>query len=373
VKALLGKVVPPGKAPEPTADDVRQLLTRIQSEYLLLPVERRWSAREDDFVSAGDLPRTGEMITAIRRLEDDTARDTRTKLSGQATLGLVLARLPGRPLETYTDRTTRKALADCELREKSLREFFGTLAKPGGDSDALAEATSGRCSALAFRPLVWDMTAMALRWEGKERTITVGKVDSVDPERHVYRASVRFDGIDYLVDVWLATDGGRLRLKLFDNQGLPAGLSLVQKTPASEFSGTWRRSEPRTAHDFGRGVDADMDVGETLTVAIGTDGGANVTHQMRRHVYFNGRRRAACGGSTLDLGIEQTFHGNLQDASIVGFRKMDAKAIGADTTRCWSLFTYAPDQEAVFKRVGEKLVMYRTDGVAFPEAAEFER
>jgi len=373
VKALLGKVVPPGNAPEPTADDVRQLLTRIQSEYLLLPVERRWSAREDDFVSAGDLPRTGEMITAIRRLEDDTARDTRTKLSGQATLGLVLARLPGRPLETYTDRTTRKALADCELREKSLREFFGTLAKPGGDSDALAEATSGRCSALAFRPLVWDMTAMALRWEGKERTITVGKVDSVDPERHVYRASVRFDGIDYLVDVWLATDGGRLRLKLFDNQGLPAGLSLVQKTPASEFSGTWHRSEPRTAHDFGRGVDADMDVGETLTVAIGTDGGANVTHQMRRHVYFNGRRRAACGGSTLDLGIEQTFHGNLQDASIVGFRKMDAKAIGADTTRCWSLFTYAPDQEAVFKRVGEKLVMYRTDGVAFPEAAEFER
>ncbi|HEX3343830.1 MAG TPA: serine protease [Polyangiaceae bacterium] len=373
VKALLATVAPAGKSPEPTSDDVRQLLTRIQSEYLLLPVERRWSSREDDFVSAGDLPRTGEMITAIRRLEDDTARDTRTKLSGQATLGLVLARLPGRPLETYTDRATRKALADCELREKSLREFFGTLAKPGGDADALAEATTGRCSALAFRPLVWDMTAMALRWEGKERLVTVGKVESVDPERHVYRASVRFEGIDYLVDVWLATDGGRLRLKLFDNQGMPAGLSLVQKTPASDFSGTWHRSEPRTAHDFGRGVDADMDVGETLTVAIGTDGGANVTHQMRRHVYFNGRRRAACGGSTLDLGIEQTFHGNLQDASIVGFRKMDAKAIGADTTRCWSLFTYAPDQEAVFKRVGEKLVMYRTDGVAFPEAAEFER
>lgn len=373
VKELLGEVVAKGHAPEPTADDVRKLLARIQSEYLLLPTERRWSAREDDFVSAGDLPRTGEMITAIRRLEDDTARDARTKLSGQATLGLVLARLPGRPLETYTDRMTRKALADCELREKSLREFFGTLAKPGGDADSLAEATSGRCSALAFRPLVWDMTAMALRWEGSERAITVGKVDRVDPERHVYRASVRFEGIDYLVDVWLATDGGRLRLKVFDNQGMPAGLSLVQKTPASELSGTWHRAEPRTAHDFGRGVDADMDVGETLVVAIGTDGSANVTHQMRRHVYFNGRRRAACGGSTLDLGIEQTFHGTLQDASIVGFRKMDAKAIGADTTRCWSLFTYAPDQEAVFKRVGEKLVMYRTDGIAFPEAAEFER
>ena len=127
-------------------------------------------------MSAADLPRLDEMITAIRRLENDTSRDAKTKLSGQAMLGLVLARLPGRPLETYTDRTTRKALADCELREKSLREFFGSLARPEGGADALAatknDAAAGRCSALAFRPLVWDMTAMALRWEGKERDVS---------------------------------------------------------------------------------------------------------------------------------------------------------------------------------------------------------
>ena len=373
VKQLLAQVVPQGKPVDPTTDEVRQLLTRIQNEYLLLPVERRWLAREDGFVSTSDMPRMGEMITAVRRLEGDTTRDAKSKLSGQAILGLLLARLPGRPLATYTDRVTKKALADCELREKSLHEFFGSLSKHTGEAELPANVANGRCSALAFRPLVWDLTAMALRWEGSERAITVSKVENVDPERHVYRASVRFEGIDYLVDVWLATDGGRLRLKLFDNQGQPAGMSLVQTTPASEFSGTWHRSEPRTAHDFGRGVDADMDEDETLVVAIGTDGGANVTHQMRRHVYFNGRRRAACGGAKLDMGIEQTFHGPLQDASIMGSRKMDAKAIGADTTRCWSLFTYAPDQEAVFKRVGEKLVMYRTDGVAFPEAAEFER
>jgi hypothetical protein len=373
LRSLLGQVGPQSGAKDPTADDVRQLLVRIQSEYLLLPVERRWSAREDDFVSAADLPRLDEMITAIHRLEGDTSRDAKTKLSGQATLGLVLARLPGKPLETYTDRATRKALADCELRERTLREFFGSLTRPGGDVDSKSDAATGRCSALAFRPLVWDTTAIALRWEGKERGVSVSRVESVDPERHVYRASVRFDGIDYVVDVWLATDGGRLRLKLFDNEGRPAGLSLVQTTPASAFSGTWQRAEPRTGHDFGRGVDADVDVGETLVVAVGTDGTANVTHQMRRHVYFSGRRRAACGGSTLDLGIEQTFHGSLQDGSIVGLRKMDAKAIGADMSRCAALFTYAPDQEAVFKRVGDKLVMYRTDGAAFPEAAEFER
>src|SRR5262249_37450164 len=146
LKRLLAQVEPKARAKDPAPDEVRQLLTRIQNEYLLLPLERRWAAREDDFVSAGDLPRLDEMITAIRRLDDDTSRDPKSKLSGQAMLGLVLARLPGRPLETYTDRATRKALADCELRERSLKEFFGSLTKPGGEADTKTDPANGRCS-----------------------------------------------------------------------------------------------------------------------------------------------------------------------------------------------------------------------------------
>ncbi len=374
VKQLLAQVKPRAEAKDPDPAEVKALLTRIQTDYLLLPVERRWSAREQDYVSAADLPRLEELITAIRRLEDDSTRDEQTKLSGQATLGVVLARLPGRPLETYTDRSTRKALGDCELRAKSLREFFGALVPHGGgDADAMEGAAAGRCRALAFRPLVWDMTALALRWEGKERGVTVGKIDSIDPERHVYRASTRLEGIDHVVDVWLATDGGRLRIKLFDGEGRPAGLSLVQDAPASQFSGQWHRSEPRSPRDFGAGLDADVTTDETLVVSIGTDGAATVTHQLKRHVTFTGRRRAACGGSSLDLGLEQTFSGPLHDGSIVAFRPKPARALGADMARCGALFTYAPDQVAVLKRVGDKLLMYRTDGVVFPEAAEFER
>ena len=373
VKALMAQVHPPSQGKDPDASDVKALLSRIQAEYLLLPVERRWSAREQDYVSAADLPRLEELISAVRRLENDTTRDEKSKLSGQATLGVVLARLPGRPLETYTDRSTRKALADCELRARSLREFFGSLVPPGGDADALAGAGGGRCGALAFRPLVWDLTALALRWEGKERAVTVGKIDSVDPERHVYKASTRLEGIDHVVDVWLATDGGRLRLKLFDAEGRPAGLSLVQDAPASQFSGSWHRSEPRAAHDFGSGVDADTQTDETLVASIGTDDVATVTHQLKRKVYFTGRRRPACGGATLDLGIEQSFSGTLHDGAIVAFRQKPARSLGNDMARCWSLFTYAPDQVSVLKRVGDKLLMYRTDGVAFPEAAEFDR
>lgn len=374
VRQLLAQVRPRAEVKAPDAAEVNALLSRIQSEYLPLPVERRWSAREQDFVSAADLPRLEELITAVRRLQDDTTRDEKTRLSGQATLGVVLSRLPGRPLETYTDRTTRKALADCELRARSLREFFGSLVPDGrGDADALQGVAAGRCRALAFRPLVWDLTALALRWEGKERGVTVGKIESVDPERHVYRASTRLEGIDHVVDVWLATDGGRLRIKLFDGEGRPAGLSLVQDAPASQFSGMWRRSEPRAAHDFGNGVDADTTTDETLVVSIGTDDAATVTHQLRRHVYFTGHRRPSCGGMTLDLGLEQSFTGTLHDGAIVAFRQKNPRSLGNDMPRCWALFTYAPDQVTVLKRVGDKLLMYRTDGVAFPEAAEFER
>ncbi len=373
LKVLLAQVHPRAEVKDPDATEVKALLSKIQAEYLLLPVERRSSAREQDYVSAADLPRLEELIGTLRHLEDNTARDEHTKLSGQATLGVVLARLPGRPLETYTDLSTRKALADCELRARSLREFFGALVPHGGDADALAGAADARCGALAFRPLVWDLTALALRWEGKERAVTVGKVECVDPERHVYRASTRLEGIDHVVDVWLATDGGRLRLKVFDNEGRPAGLSLVQDAPASQFSGSWHRSEPRAAHDFGNGVDADTTTDETLVVSIGTDDTATITHQLKRRVFFTGRRRPACGGMTLDLGLEQSFSGTLHDGAIVAFRQKPAKSLGADMARCWSLFTYAPDQVAVLKRVGDKLLMYRTDGLAFPEAAEFDR
>jgi S1-C subfamily serine protease len=150
VSALLARVAPAGHDVPVAPEDVKALLTRIQSEYLLLPVERRWSAPEDELVSAGDMPRVGEMISAVRRLEADTSRDPKTKLSGQALLGLTLARLPGRPLSTYTDPSTRRALGDCELRQQTLARFFGALARPGV-AGATARTRSRKRRAAAAR------------------------------------------------------------------------------------------------------------------------------------------------------------------------------------------------------------------------------
>jgi len=361
---------------DPTLDEVKELLARVEREYLLLPLDRRRAAREDDFVSASDLPRVGELITTVRRLENDTSRKADGKLSGAAGLGLVLARLPGRPLETYSDRSTRKAMADCEVRERGLREFFGSIAAPrgaGAPPSSVAEDARAKCSELAFRPVVWDLTSLALQWDGQPREITVTKVEVVDPDRHVYRAAVRFARVDHLVDVWLGGDGGRLRLKLFDADGEASGLSVAREVPASAFAGTWRRSDPRIAHSLARGVDADVEKDETLAVAMTGDGVASITHQFHRHEYLKGRSRLACGGAVLSLGLEQSFTGNLEGGAVTATRSKDPRAVGADMARCSEALGYSPDLVVVLKIVGDKLLVYRTGGAEYPEVAEFTR
>jgi hypothetical protein len=377
LRTLLGQVKPAKDQKDPTAEDVKALLSRIEREYLLLPMDRRPAGRTDDFVSSSDLPRVEELITTVRSLETNTARESSTKLSGRAMLGLVLARLPGKPLETYMDPSTRKAMEACEARERGLAQFFGPLGTAHDADQRMADHARAQCSELAFRPILWDLTALAMQWEGKERDISVTKLDKVDPDRHVYRAAIRFSGIDHLVDVWFSTDGGRLRLKLFDNDGQASGMTAARSANPSAFQGTWHRSEPRTAHDVAASgavkIDADADTDETLTVAVSTDGSVSASHQFRRHIYMTGTRRLACGGNKLDLGLEQSFAGSLKDGSVLAFKQKDAKPLGADMGRCWQAFTYSPDQVTVLKLVDDKLMMYRTDGAAYPEVAEFSR
>ncbi|MGE0868938.1 MAG: trypsin-like peptidase domain-containing protein [Kofleriaceae bacterium] len=366
---LLANIGPPASA---TPADVTALLAKIETEYLLLPVDRRASVTADDYISASDRPRVEQLVDEIRRLERDTTREPTTKLSGQAMLGIALMRLPGRPLETYTARTIRDQRAACELRERGLDDFFGSHAPPAGDEPP-APPSAARCAVLASRPLIWDLAALALQWEGKPREATVVKLETVDADRHTWRAQVRFAGLDYLVDVWLAGDGGRLRLKLFDPRGLPTGISAGRAIAASALDGTWRRSEPRTKRVINGGIEADVETDETLTISTTTSGTVAANHQLRRRITAAGRRLSCGSGGKLDLGLEQSFTGTLENASIVAVRRSDAKALGADMVRCWRELTYEPDQVAVLKLVGDKLVMYRTDGIAFPEAAEFHR
>ena len=222
VKTLLGQVTARGKAKEPSTGG-RAAAPHAHPERVPAAAGRAALVR----AGAATRERVGSAARCrgARSRRSAASRTTRRATRGRSSrvrrcwASRWRACRAARSRRTPTARRARPS-PDCELRAKSLREFFGTLVpSPAADADSLAMETNGRCRALAFRPLVWDMTALALRWAGKERAVTVGKIENVDPERHVYRASVRFEGIDYLVDVWLATDGGRLRLKLFDNDG----------------------------------------------------------------------------------------------------------------------------------------------------------
>ncbi len=166
------------------------------------------------------------------------------------------------------------------------------------------------------------MTALALQWEGKEREISVVIVDTIDASNHLYRAAVRFGGLDQLVD---------------------------------------------------KNFQADVETVETIAVSVATDGVVSVTQDLRRRIYEN-RGRLPCGtGARIDLGVEQIFSGRLDNGSIVAFRQTDAKPIGADMWQCGRALTYEPDRVSVLKLIDGKLLMYRTNGVEFPETAEFQR
>ena len=379
VSALAKLIAAIKPRPEPTPEEVKTFLVKVEQQWLLEPIEKRATTPADDFVSTSDVPRLDALAKEIRKLENDASTNPKTQLSGRAMLGLTLLRLPGRPLETYLAPSTRHALASCEERERGLREFFGKLV-PSTDLAPAEEAARAKCLVLATRPLGWDLAALSMQWEGKERSVSVSRVETVDAERHVYRASVKFGGLDHLVDVWLAGDGGRLRLKLFENDGRPVGLLASRSTPASAFQGAWRRSEPRTASDYskdiGRDFDSDTEVDETVSIATGTNNSVTVTHTLRKHIYLKGNLRMACGGnngSTIDIGIEQTFTGEISEGSITAMSAKPARPLGGDMQRCAPLLHYKADRMIALKRVDQSLIMVRTDGVGFPETAELTR
>ena len=151
LRDLLAKVKPASAARRAQRRTMSSaLLDKIQSEYLLLPVEERSKVRETDFVHAGDLPSLRELVGEVRREErnTDTSFIAKYQLSGQAALGMFFARMPGKLLETYRAPSTVTPLVACELSHQRLTSFLGDLTA----SDArrcrrrLTPATSSPCA-----------------------------------------------------------------------------------------------------------------------------------------------------------------------------------------------------------------------------------
>ena len=368
LRALVATIKPARAAVEPTPAEVVALLDKIQSEYLLLPLEERSKVRETDFVNRADLPALRRLVGEVRREErnTDTSFIAKYKLSGQAALGIYFARLPGKLLETYRSPTTTAPLISCELRNQHLTSFLGDLtasADQRGDTRANDLAS---CDELAVRPLAWDLVAATMQWDGTEKKFTVTKLDRMDDEGRVYRASVRIAGAANLIELWIGVDAQGARLKLFDPTNNLYAIKSPRASSAAAMQGTWTMSRPRVTDAINK--EAEIESTETVSVSIDNERKVSIRYVINERYFSAGSKgkRFRCNGkATIDTGLLQSFTGTLDNGVVVALPEKDAETIGADAGYCDP--SHRADRIVAAKLQGDQLVVYRTDGNAYPE------
>jgi hypothetical protein len=371
LRHLLDQVKPAAARTDPKPEDIVALLAKIQSEYLLLPIEERQHVRETEFLAANDLPTLRRFVAEIRREErnTDTAFLPKLHLSGQAALGIFFARLPGKLLETYRAPSTSGPIATCDAANRRLASFLGDLGQDH-HTEARLQAGLEMCDELALRPLAWDLAAATLQWDGHEKQYTVTKLDRMDDEGNMFRASVRISGAPNLVELWIGMDRGAPRLKLFDTTenlyaiGSPRG-------GAGTLQGTWVMKQPRVTDAIDK--DAEVETDETLAISVGDEHRIAIRHVLNQH-YFIAKKGSAfsCDHKpTIETGVVQSFTGTLDNGSIVAFPEKELEPTGADSAACVS--THHADRIVAAKLVGDQLMLYRSDGTAFPETLTFAK
>jgi S1-C subfamily serine protease len=369
LRTLLSKVQPADAKIELKPDDVAALLDKIQSEYLLLPLEERSRVRETDFVYAGDLPQLRELVGEVRREErnTDTTFIAKYQLSGQAALGMFFARMPGKLLETYRAPTTVAPLVACELSNQRLTSFLGDLST----TDA-PKAGLDTCDELAVRPLAWDLVAATMQWDGKEKKYTVTKLDKMDDEGKVYRASLRISGASNLVELWLGVDQHQVRLKLFDAGGNLYAIKSPRTVSPSAFQGTWTVKRPRVTDAINK--DAEIESSETVSISIADDRKVSIRHVVSEKYFGAGNKGQTFRCSekrTIDTGLLQSFTGTLDNGVILAFPDKEAEPMGADSAYCKP--SHKADRIVAVKLEGDQLSFYRTDGNAYPETVQLTK
>jgi S1-C subfamily serine protease len=375
---LLAKVTPFDKQITPTEAQVHELIKRLEREYLLSPVEKRLTQREHEFIALTDLPGLRLFASRVRRMESSTERDTSKidSLSSSANLGLLIARQPGSPLETYRHATVKQELVNCERNVHGLQGMFEQFA-PGtktGERDSALSLAMSECDAKSVRPLAWDLTAMTLQWEGTEREINVVKVERVDDDQPIFRASVTPKGTSMSFDVWVRQEGTDLKLKLLDSDENPYGLFTTRRDSPAALTGKWTRTNPRSPISDTVPITYQLD--ETLEVLAHSNGMVTVRHFVNVEAFAAlSNYLPRCRSSQASGSLEQSLKGPMDGGSVLVTRTGGKRSI-ATLALCGipeELFPYSFDAAMTLKIRNGKLIVYRTSGSEFPEEVEFER
>jgi hypothetical protein len=371
LRDLVAKIKPASDHADPKPEDIVALLDNIQSEYLLLPLDERSKIRETDFVHAGDLPNLRELVSEVRREERNTDSSFIAKYqpSGQAALGMFFARMPGKLLETYRAPSTTAPLVACELANERLTGFLGDLSQTADTP----KPNLDNCDELAVRPLAWDLVAATLQWNGKEKQYTVTKIDKMDDEGKVYRASLKIAGASNLVELWFGMDQNKVRLKLFDAGGNLYAIKSPRTVAASSFQGTWSVKRPRVTDTVNK--DAEIESSDSVSISITDDHKVAVRNVVTEHYFSAASSKGGafrCSGKrTIETGLVQSFTGSLDNGVILAFPDKEAEEVGADAGYCKP--SHKADRIAVIKLEGDQLTFYRSDGNAYPETVQLTK
>ena len=291
------------------------------------------------------------------------------QLSGQAALGIFFARLPGKLLETYRSPSTKGPLAKCELANQRLAGFLGDL--EDRSLQQRAQPMLDTCDDLAVRPLAWDLAAATVQWDGAEKDYAITKLDRMDDEGHTYRASVRISGATNLVEIWIGIEQGQPRLKLFDTTENLYAIASPRNVPATALQGTWTMKRPRVTDELDKQAEIESD--EELSIST-DDRRVSIRLVINQRYFVAGKKNLPfkCNHkNTIETGLLQSFVGSIENGVVVALPEKPAEAIGTDAGTCVS--THRPDRIVAVKLVGTQLILYRTDGTAYPETLQFAK
>jgi len=350
VTRMLAQIRPPSA---PTTQELEAALAEIQENYLSLPVANRFKVREAEYLSLGELPLLRGFASVLQSLDGESS----------AVVGIQLTHLPGPLLETYRSKDTQSAIAACEKKTEAAKHFLGEMGIQTGSLDAA-------CSDVAIRPVAYDLMASTLQWDGTVRTRTVTKIEEVDPEIHLYRANVRTAGWANIATLYFAMEQGRPRLRLFNGSLRPNAMESQQPVSPQEYQGVWVRNDLRMP--IPGTIPLEREITEVLTISIREDQSIAMRHQVGMSFFPPPGKRFRCGsGAVLGDSFVQQFTGDFDNGMIFADPMRTASRSG-DAAECM-MPVYSVDKRVSVKRIGNRLLMYRTDGSHFPEVAEFTK
>lgn len=138
------------------------------------------------------------------------------------------------------------------------------------------------------------------------------------------------------------------------------------------LQGTWTTSRPRVTDALNK--DAEVESDETLSISIEGDRKVSLRYVITERYFSAGSHPRAfrCNHkTTIETGLLQSFTGTLDNGVVVALPEKEAETIGVDASYCDS--SHRPDRIVAAKLQGTQLLLYRTDGNAYPETIELAK